>query len=79
MDFDFNQGVMSYVLPQLFDKGSTTCTSGSAAIAGHPAAVTPASPPGQSDWLVIEAAPLQGQQNIETPCTSFDNCGMTGF
>ncbi len=76
VDFDFQQGVMSYVKPQLFDKDSPECAAGQAATASHPATIVPASQAGQGEWLVVEAAPLDGQQKIETPCTSFKDCGM---
>lgn len=68
----FKQGVMSYVKPELFDKDSTECTAGQAAIASRPAVIVPASRTGQSDELIVEATPLE---QVEKHCLTFENCG----
>lgn len=74
VDFSFEQGVMSFVSPQLFDKDSPECNP--AALGVGPAQLAPAASRGATPEVPEFAAiPIPGAQRVVTPCASFEACG----
>ena len=72
VDMSFEQGVMSFVRPNLFDKDSAECASQIPLGAGA-AALSPASLPGETSDGTYDAIPIPGMQNV--PC-DLDTCGL---
>jgi hypothetical protein len=79
LDLSIEHGVMSYALPQLFDKDSPECDPGKLGVA--PAQLAPSRLPGAGagagagDAFVYEAIPIPGLQNVTVPCTDYATCG----
>ncbi len=72
VDMSFQQGVMSYARPRLFDKDSPECNP--AALGIGTAALFPASRQGQAGGnATYDAIPIPGQQDV--PC-DWKTCGL---
>ena len=66
----FTQGIVTHVVPQLYDKDSPECA------AVPPALLAPAAAAGATPEVpVFEAVPIPSMQNIVTPCEALDGCG----
>lgn len=78
LDFSFEQGLMSYALPRLFDRGSSECEHYSA-LSGVGTAMRPsalAQQPQQaqeSGEVIYDAIPIPSLQNV---LCSDDACGL---
>ena len=72
VDMSFEQGVMSFVRPRLFDKDSPDCSPSALGI--NTDALASSSRRGSSaDGSTHDAIPIPGQQDV--PC-AWDTCGM---
>lgn len=75
VDIKFEQGIMSYAIPELFPMDSPQCSRKSSSAA--PAQIVPAAANGTaaSGVVVVDAIPIPGLQNVTVTCSDFHTCG----